>query len=164
MMQKAEKKMKTYLRSVERRLHLPRDVKKRVMADFTSAIESRKEAGKSDAEIYAELGTPAQVAADLNEQMKAYAYVRSPWRWVCLVLSALSGLVLCGKCGNALIMLALVLSENRSVGVIGGADGPTQIFVTRTEESILQGVTMPAIILIMSLIGWYCLGHLRGKK
>ena len=69
-MTEAEKKMKKYTRAVNRKLNLPSDVKKRVMTDFTSSIQSRKEAGKTDEEIYAELGSPADVAADLNEQMK----------------------------------------------------------------------------------------------
>lgn len=81
-MTEAEKKMKKYTRAVNRKLNLPSDVKRRVMTDFTSSIQSRKEAGKTDEEIYAELGSPADVAADLNEQMKEFAYIKSPWRWV----------------------------------------------------------------------------------
>ena len=96
-MTEAEKKMKKYTRAVNRKLNLPSDVKKRVMTDFTSSIQSRKEAGKTDEEIYAELGSPADVAADLNEQMKEFAYIKSPWRWVCFaqnhhIVNALHGL------------------------------------------------------------------------
>lgn len=90
-MTKAEKKMKKYTKAVKRKLNLPRDVKKRVMTDFTSSIISRKEAGRTDEEIYAELGTPADAAADLNEQMREFAYIKSPWRWAwqitCAILS-----------------------------------------------------------------------------
>ena len=65
-MTQAEKKMKNYVNAVERRLNLPREIKARVMSDFQSSIVARREAGQTDGEIYAELGTPAKAAADLN--------------------------------------------------------------------------------------------------
>ena len=58
-MTQAEKKMKSYVNAVERRLNLPREIKARVMSDFQSSIVARREAGQTDEEIYAELGTPA---------------------------------------------------------------------------------------------------------
>ena len=69
-MTEQQKKMKKYCTGVERRLNLPRDVKTRVMNDFTSSIAARREAGESDEQIFAELGTPKEAAALLNEQMK----------------------------------------------------------------------------------------------
>ena len=81
--------MKEYMNQVKWKLALPRDVKKRVMADLASSIQSRVEAGQTEEQIMAELGTPAEVAAELNEQMKEFAYVRSPWRWACLALAVI---------------------------------------------------------------------------
>ena len=125
-----EKKLKKYTKAVKRRLNLPSDVKKRVMTDFESAIQSRKEAGKTDDEIFAELGTPAQVSADLNEQMKEYAYIKSPWRWACFVLIVLCVLNLLHKGYVGLLAALLSFSlYNENVGIVGGADGPTAIFV-----------------------------------
>ena len=76
--------MKKYLAAIARRLNMPKDVKERVMNDFQSSIRGRLEAGQTDEEIFAELGSPKKVAAELNEQMKDYTYIKSPWRWVCL--------------------------------------------------------------------------------
>ena len=90
-MTQAEKKMKNYVNAVERRLNLPREVKARVMSDFQSSIVARREAGQTDEEIYAELGTPAKAAADLNEQMKDYTYRKSPWRFLFLGIAAIGG-------------------------------------------------------------------------
>ena len=69
--------MKKYMKSVERKLNLPRDVKQRVMADLESSVQSRLEAGRTVEQIKAELGEPVQVASELNEQMKEFAYVKS---------------------------------------------------------------------------------------
>ena len=144
-MTEAEKKMKKYTRAVNRKLNLPSDVKKRVMTDFTSSIQSRKEAGKTDEDIYAELGSPTDVAADLNEQMKEFAYIKSPWRWVCFALIIICSMALLYKGGPGLLaaMLSFTLF-NESIGIIGGVDGPTQIFIL--------------------LVGQYCLIRLTIKK
>ena len=90
-MTQAEKKMKRYVNAVERRLNLPLKIKARVMSDFQSSIVARREAGQTDEEIYAELGTPSKAAADLNEQMKDYAYRKSPWRFLFLGIAAVGG-------------------------------------------------------------------------
>lgn len=161
-MTKTEKQMKKYTRSVCRKLDLPSDVKKRVMSDFTSSIQSRKEAGKTDEEIYAELGTPAEVAADLNEQMKEFAYIKSPWRWVCFALIIVCSMALLYKGIAGLLAAMLTYSLfNGSVGIIGGVDGPTQIFVAQSQHSMIQGMVMPALVLVMSILGFYFLGHMR---
>ena len=118
--------MKKYMKSVERKLNLPRDVKQRVMADLESSVQSRLEAGQTVEQIKAELGEPNQVAAELNEQMKEFAYVKNPWRWACLLLAAVSGLTFLCKGIMNLLVAAITFAENQSVGIIGGADGPLQ--------------------------------------
>lgn len=163
-MTKAEKKMKKYTKAVKRKLNLPRDVKKRVMTDFTSSIISRKEAGRTDEEIYAELGTPADAAADLNEQMREFAYIKSPWRWACLALIVLCSAALIYKGGVGLLAAMMTFAlYNQSVGIIGGVDGPTQIFVAQSQDSLIQGMVMTGLILVMSIVGFYYLGHMRKK-
>ena len=155
--------MKKYVKSVERKLNLPRDVKQRVMTDLESSIQSRMEAGQTDEQIKAELGEPAQVAAELNEQMKEFAYAKSPWRWGCLLLAVISGLTLLYKGFMNLLVAAITYAENQSVGIIGGADGPTAIFVTQSPDSAVYSVLMSGLILVMSIVGFYCLGHIRKK-
>ena len=152
--------MKEYMNQVKWKLALPRDVKKRVMADLASSIQSRVEAGQTEEQIMAELGTPAEVAAELNEQMKEFAYVRSPWRWACLALAAVSALTLVFK--SAINLMAAILNK-ATIGVIGGADGPTAIFVTQAPENALYSMLMSALVLLMSIVGFYYLGHMRKK-
>lgn len=155
--------MKKYMKSVERKLNLPQDVKQRVMADLESSVQSRLEAGQTVEQIKAELGEPNQVAAELNEQMKEFAYVKNPWRWACLLLAAVSGLTFLCKGIMNLLVAAITFAENQSVGIIGGADGPTAIFVTRSPDSVIYSMLMSGLILVMSVIGFYCLGHIKKK-
>lgn len=163
-MTETEKRMKKYLRAVSKKLNLPSDVKKRVMTDFTSAIQSRKETGKTDDEILSEFGNPTDIAADLNEQMKEFAYIKSPWRWVCFVLIIVCSMALLYKGGAGLLaaMLSFALF-NKDVGVIGGVDGPTQIYIAQSPDSLIHGMVMTALVLVMSILGFYFLGHMRKK-
>ena len=160
----AEKKMKKYCNAVERRLNLPRDVKTRVMTDFQSSIQARREDGMSDEEIFADLGTPKQAAATLNEQMKEYAYRKSPWRFLFAALAIYGGWELFGGLAAALLYLAMSdpLSQAGSVGIIGGADGPTAIFVTtRVPEWYHFGI--PLMLLLIGILGYYRLRKCRQK-
>ena len=163
-MTEAEKKMKKYCNRVERRLNLPRDVKTRVMTDFQSSIQARREAGMTDEDIMAELGTPKKAAADLNEQMKEFAYIKSPWRWVCFALIIVCSMALLYKGGAGLLVAILSFTLfNENVGVIGGVDGPTQIYIAQSQDSMVHGMVMTALILVMSILGFYFLGHMRKK-
>jgi hypothetical protein len=160
-MTKEEKKMKSYMTAIERRLNLPREVRARVMTDLQSSVAARREAGQTDEEIYAELGTPEAVAAELNEQMKEYAYAKSSWRWAALAAAGISAamLVFHGAQGLLVSLLNLSVREQNSLGIIGGADGPTAIFVTTTWTP--ADMIPWLILLIMGLIGWRMLSRMK---
>ena len=165
-MTQAEKKMKNYVNAVERRLNLPLKIKARVMSDFQSSIVARREAGQTDEEIYAELGTPAKAAADLNEQMKDYTYRKSPWRFLFLGIAAIGGVRLLydgfvSLIGYFLLRRELVSGDAATIGIIGGADGPTAVFVTTPAW------TRPAwmaVLLIVGVAGYLLLRHCKAKS
>lgn len=157
-----EKQMKKYIKAVKKRLNLPSDIKVRAMNDFVSSIQSRRENGKTDEEIFEELGQATNVAAELNEQLKEFTYVKSPWRWVCLVVAVLSAIGLIWKGIIGLVVYTLTRGESASIGIIGGADGPTAIFVA-TNPATIGPVIVPLILVILGFVGFYLLGH-RKKK
>lgn len=160
-MTKEQKRMKRYMTAIERKLNLPRDVKNRVKSDLQSSIAARREAGQTDDAIYAELGSPKAVAAELGEQMKEYAYVKSKWRWAALAAAVFAGLMLVFHGIQALLvcLLNLSVSEQNSLGIIGGADGPTAIFVTSTWTP--ADMIPWLLLLVMGLLGWRMLSRLR---
>ncbi|MBR2048335.1 MAG: hypothetical protein IJ960_07020 [Oscillospiraceae bacterium] len=160
-MTEQQKKMKKYCNAVERRLNLPRDVRTRVMNDFASSIAARREAGETDEAIFAELGTPREAAAVLNEQMKEYAYRKSPWRWAALAAVILGGLMIAynGLVGLLTHALNAAINSNSSVGIIGGADGPVAIFVTSNPS--VEGLLVWLLVLATGLIGWWYFSHMR---
>lgn len=164
-MTREQKEMKRYMTAIERRLNLPREVKARVMTDLQSSVAARREAGQTDTEIYAGMGTPAEVAAELNEQMKEYAYTKSKWRWAALAAAVIGGVMLLfeGLVGLLMLLLNLTMNEAGSLGIIGGADGPTSIFVTGVTTTGYGDLAwlLWLLVAIMGLIGWWRLGHIR---
>ena len=162
-----DKEIKRYLRSIRRRLNLPRNIRDRVMSDLWSSILERREAGQSDQEIMRDLGTPAQAAADLNRQMEEYTYVTSPWRWLCLVLAIGSGLAFLW--GGGLSFLTWLLNrlsqaEAQSIGIIGGADGPTVVFVTTSPDAVLYQLGICLLLLVMGILGFHFLSRCPRDK
>ena len=153
----AEKKMKKYVNAVERRLNLPKDVKARVMSDFSSSIQARREAGMSDEEIYAELGDAKKAAATLNDQMQEFAYRKSPWRFLFGAIAAYGGAQVLGGLWALIwywIMRAQTIfsaGEAASIGIIGGADGPTAIFVT---TPLWMHYLFPLALMILGIWGF----------
>lgn len=160
-MTEGERKMKRYVNAVERRLNLPRDVKARVMSDFSSSITARREAGQTDEQIYEELGEPKKAAAELNEQMKEFSYRKSPWRYLFLGIAIAAGLwfVYYGLLKLVVfLMFSVDVGHAASVGIIGGADGPTAVFVTYGNRVDWDNI----IFALLGIVG-IC-GYLRLRK
>lgn len=163
-MTEEQKKMKKYCNQVERRLTLPRKIKARVMTDFTTTIAALREAGKADEEIYAQLGTPKQAAAELNEQMKGFAYRKSPWRFVGLAMVVVCGLLAAYYAGIRLMTSLLADYAAASVEIIGGADGPTAIFVATSSGGINGDLVLLTVGAALGLLIWWRLSRCKQKK
>jgi|GEM_PF-2974284 len=71
-------------------------------------------------------------------------------KWIAFGITALSGVIcLAGYC-LPMVIGGLSLGKDGAIGIIGGADGPTSIFVAKSSVSIL---TFP-IIFVVSLVAW----------
>ena len=154
--------MEKYLRAVRRRLNMPKALKDRVMADFLCSIDARKEDGQREELILEELGKPKQVAKELNRQMQEYTYRKSPWRWGSLGLAIFSGLCLAYKGLPSLLLVLFNNTHTASIGIIGGADGPTAIFVTNTTTGqFFPSAGIYVLLLTMGIVGFLALGKLK---
>lgn len=117
--------VKQYMNAIERRLRVGRATRVRIMTELAGDFESRREAGQTDQAIMDELGTPEEVAAQFNAAFGA-AGRPSRWRWIFVVLAAVVAAVVLVPIASD----ALAARQAASLGVIGGADGPTAIYVT----------------------------------
>lgn len=152
-----EKQLVRYLCAVRQRLALPKDMKDRVMDDLRSSINERREAGQTDKEILAALGSAKQAAAELTAQLPDYAFRKSPWRFVCLGAAVLALLL-------GLLKTVTNLRGFASVGVIGGADGPTAIFIAGPQIFDWADVIAAGVVLVLGLAGYFILRRLPPKK
>ena len=155
--------MEKYTKAVNRRLNMPKEIKKRVMSDFISSIHARKEAGQSDEEIIAELGTPKKAAAELNEQMKEFVYRKSPWRYLFAAVAAYGTARLLKLLFGQILYWFMQIPLHReaaSIGVIGGADGPTAIFVT---SSVSGSYLVTVVLMIVGIWGFIRLSRCLKK-
>ena len=159
-----DNRMEKFLRRVKRRLELPRDLKERVMTDLVSSVQARRDAGKTDAQIMDELGSPKEVSALLNEQMKEYTFRKSPWCFLFAALGIYGAARLLGSLISRIIAffagVSIAVRESATIGVIGGADGPTAIFVTAPRWT---GLTVSVGALIVGAVGFLLLRRCKRK-
>ena len=151
-----------YLKTVQRKLKLPKEIRAKVISDLVTGICSREENGEDYGEILRSMGSAEEVAAGLNEEMSDMTYAKSKWRWLCLPVGLLSLAVILERGISGLITHFANFSIN-SLGVIGGADGPTAIFVTSTPGTDAGSLVIAGILLVMSVLGFYKLSHLKHK-
>ena len=137
-MTEQEKKIKRYVNAIERELRLPLKAKARINGDIGTDIHARLEKGQSIDEIIAEMGTPQEVAAGFNEEMQDQLLPKgSPWRWVFLIAAILAG----GAALLSILPFLLFYFQSSGMGVIGGADGPTAIFITGAANFLAPMLT-----------------------
>ena len=151
-----------YLKAVRRRLDLPRDLRDRVISDFSTSVSARLEAGESAEAVISSLGSPKACAAGLCGPMQEYVSRRSPWRFAFLVLG-LIGLVGLGVWAASTIGMWYHVTVPHSVAVIGGADGPTSIYVAGKLPTELDAF-MWALLLVVGMAGYVLLSVRRQKK
>ena len=94
--------------------------------------------------------------------MKKHTCGKNPWRWGCLVVAIIGALSLLWQ--GIIMVLAYMLTRNEaaSIGIIGGADGPTAIFVSTTVAPAYS-IIVPLILLILGMVGFFLLCHKKRK-
>ena len=151
--------IKRYVNAIEARLALPMRDKVRIMTDISSTISARHEAGDSYEDIMKDMGTPEEVAAQFNEEMAPGRKARSPLRFLPLILAAAACIPALFQVFSG-IALVQFFSSVADVGIIGGADGPTSVFITSKGpgtpfDNVLSVLTFAPVALVVCLLGWY---------
>ncbi len=155
--------VRKYLKAVEKKLRLPREIRRSVLSDLLTGIYARLEKGEPAECVLENMGTAQQVAQGINEEMDEFVYVKSPWRWGCLAVIVCSSVVLLMQ-GTAGVWLALLNISVNSLGKLGGADGPTRILVTTAPEMQLKSMVVAGILLLMGILGFVKLSRCQKKQ
>ena len=161
--------IKRYVNAIERSLHLPWKEKARIMSDIATTIQARREAGESDDAIMAAMGTPQAVAAPFNQTFVGQ-YKGSAWRFVWLTLalicifSTVGVLIYAAGLTDGTTLVFGILGSVQPIsgaGIIGGADGPTAVFVT-ASPSLFTLWPLDMLTCAISLLSLYFLCRSRG--
>ena len=87
---------------------------------------------------------------------------RKRWSWACLGLSIFSGVVLAYRyLPEWFAILSAKANPSASIGIIGGADGPTAIFVTTRFGYFPIGIYL--VLLAMGIIGFFALRNIKDE-
>lgn len=88
---------------------------------------------------------------------------KNPWRFVCLAAAVISGGWLAFYGIIQLLALRALEGETASIGIIGGADGPTAIFVT-TKVGFNWNVALMAAVFLLGTMGFFLLRCRKTNK
>ena len=95
--------------------------------------------------------------------MKEYTYRKSPWRFVFLVAAVLSAIGI-GVIAYLSVLLQGVFHESHSIGIIGGADGPTSVFLASAPQSTMEVMLPYILVLIIGVVGYVVFSRLKHKE
>lgn len=141
-----------YLGQIRRCLRVDKATRERILNDLTGDLYDRLRRGESAADIIADMGPAREVADGFNENFAAEGQPARPvWRWGFLAAGVLLLLadtvpILIGWAAEHWAQMRLLREmETNNVGIIGGADGPTAVFVTTRLFSIAE-LFLPVVL------------------
>ena len=119
-----------YIKKILRKIKATDKIKKRIRADIETEIEDLEDTGLTLDEIMLQKGDPQKVADEFNQTYSDTAMQKQYGRQKGLkttaaALLSLSALTFAGD----VLRNALQGAINSSIGIIGGADGPTRIII-----------------------------------
>ena len=103
-----------------------------------------------------------------NIKLQKQGKRKSPWRFVFLLLALAAGYDLLGSVLAVFLLLRMgdpvgTVSEAASIGIIGGADGPTAVFVTYSAPNYVQ-LLAAVLLLAVGIVGYCRLKHDKKKE
>lgn len=130
----------TYVRAIVRNLRLPHKTKRRIKNDLLNDFIVRIEAGESQEQIIADMGAPEKVAAEFHENFSDQLLPhRTALDWTLFIGGIFFGVLALWQVIDSFLFPALLhammgnfdmhSAPSGDIAIIGGADGPTSIFV-----------------------------------
>ncbi|MBR6790103.1 MAG: sodium ion-translocating decarboxylase subunit beta [Oscillospiraceae bacterium] len=149
---------KKYLKKVKSLL--PRRLRAEVLRDLEEIFDSAAEHGETAEEVADRLGCPCDFAREAALQLGTDLDKRKKKRRIASVL--VSG-ILAVILGFLHMIIRLKREHAASIGIIGGADGPTAIFISGPGID-LSSLLLPAAIIAAFVCVLLLGGHLKKKK
>ena len=138
---------KQYIRQILRRIRVTDKTRQRIRTDLLADLAAKEEAGQTPEQIQAEMGSPERVAAEFNASF-AGTDAELWYRWqqgTRLAAILLLVLAVCSLVFSPSTWILVSWLVGPSVGVIGGADGPTQVYVS---DVAVTGTSVPPLVFL----------------
>ena len=159
---------KRYLHAVRHELCLRGPARHKALSPLKEALREHPE--YSYDQIVTQIGTCGETALELNQSIPGFLYSKSYWRFAFLPLG-LIGLWGCLQYLGFRMFCQFLLhypgflspiypGNEDSIGIIGGADGPTAIFIT-DSPAFTSSLSFAACLLlsVIGIGGYYLLRH-----
>ena len=154
----------TYIKKVRRALLCSAKQKREIVRDLEEIFSSAAEHGESQAEVIARLGAPQDYARAMEESLGTDRKAILRRRALCAMIPP----ALLAPVFWLLYRIArpFSYSEKMSVGIIGGADGPTSILITTSPASpytapILLTLCILCAAAAIAALVWYLIKRKR---
>lgn len=155
----------TYIKKVRRALLCSAKQKREIVRDLEEIFSSAAEHGESQAEVIARLGAPQDYARAMEESLGTDRKAILRRRALCAMIPP----ALLAPLFFLLYRIAapFTIEEHRmSVGIIGGADGPTSILITTSPASpytapILLTLCILCAAAAIAALVWYLIKRKR---
>ena len=142
-----------YMKKILRGIKVTDIIKERIRYDIQTEIESMEESGLTIEEIISKKGNPEKVAAVFNQsysntKMRRQYHTQKFLKTAAIVLLPVSLLIL---------IYSTFLTQDASMAIIGGADGPTNIVVTKRPipyglSPFAEGNIIGCVLLILGIV------------
>lgn len=122
-----------YIKKILKGIKVTDKTKQRIKYDIQTEIECMEESGLTIGDIISKKGTPKKVADEFNlsysnTKMCKWYYMQKSLKIAAVVLMSISVLVFISNTLSSTLLM-------QDVTIIGGADGPTNIVVTKKPIS-----------------------------
>lgn len=146
-----------YIKEVEKLIPLPGRAKKEVLRDLEEAFASAAEHGETEEQVIQRLGSPKEFAENLNEQINFELFTQEHKKrkqMLIIVCTFIFSMLMFGL--YAALKAAALTREIGGIGIIGGADGPTAIFVADpgmdfSMVAVILGIAAFAASIILTI-------------
>ena len=147
-----KEKTTKYIKSVLRHIKAGDKTKERIKFDLETEFENKMESGLTIDEIIAEKGSAKSVADEFNMAYRDSS-VKKNYRTQKLLAICGAIFILLSFPSFLWIAQYFLPNESTTVGIIGGADGPTQILVAASpDQFIITYTVLGSLFLLLGIV------------
>ena len=130
--------------------------RKKYIEYYEEIISDIVESGESEEEAISRQGNPEQIAREILANSNPEYMKNKDWKGITLLISSV--LLLLASMVSTFILLGFKNSVRASISIIGGADGPTSIFLAGTF-GIPWGIYIATAVVVVVTIIYFIRKH-----